>query len=169
MSQTTTKIMMMSILMLITIPLSTAVGINEIEDFLINDPTDRNEYTQLYTCGHFSRDLSYNASLLNLTIGAIAITENNFPLIKGYCNHLINYFEVDGTLYFIEPQSDQIMTAEDVWNKGYNHGKLYPDGTQAPTNFRGAMSATYDLSEHLDETLPVPVWTECPMNRVTYN
>jgi len=153
---------------MLILPISTAVGIDEVTDFLINDPTDRNEYTQMYTCGHFSRDLSYNASLLNITIGAIIVTENSYPLIKGYGNHLINYFESEGILYFIEPQTDEIMTAEQVWSRGYNYGKLYPDGTQAPTNFRGSMTATYDLSEHLDETLPAPVWMQHLQGRIGY-
>ena len=89
----------------------------EIERFLRNDTTDQHEYYQYYSCGHFSRDLSRNASENNLTIGSVIL--GNHPVFRGYQNHIMNYVSVNTSIWLIEPQHDQIMRLNDTMYRYY--------------------------------------------------
>lgn len=136
-----------------------AVEMSEVEDFLDQDNTDEHNYTNLYNCGHFSRSLAHNASEYGIKISSVMLTYNDQPIIKGYGNHIINYFEINGTIYFIEPQNDRLMTADDLYNEGFNYGRLYEDGTMVPTSFKGRLTVNYNIEEHINETLPITVDT----------
>lgn len=102
--------------------------ITDIEQFLINDITDQHEYLPWYTCGHYARDLSRNASKHNLTIGSVLLS--NHPVFRGSDNHAMNCINVNGLMWIIEPQNDQIMRLN---NTGYKYYRLYPVGSQIPS------------------------------------
>ena len=129
-----------------------ASPIEEIEDFLVNDTTDIHEYLPWYSCGHFSRDLAKNASEVNLTIGSSIC--GNHPVFRGHQNHIINYVEINDTLYFIEPQTDHIMQLDDVFMQ-YQYIRLYPDGTQVPSNWNCNLAPTirFNLFEKAEDDL----------------
>ena len=95
------------------------------------DTTDTHEYLPYYTCGHFARELSLNASRENITIGTVIL--GNHPTLRGYQNHIMNYYLSNGTIMLIEPQTDQIMHLEDTM---FSYYRLYPNGN-APSNWRG--------------------------------
>lgn len=104
--------------------------LEDIESFLVNDTTDTHHYLPYYTCGHFSRDLSYNASLHNISIGSVILGNN--PVLRGYNNHIMNYIIIENKIYLIEPQTDEISMLNQTM---YNYYRLYPDGTQVPSNW----------------------------------
>jgi len=112
---------------------------SNILDFLDTDKTDENEYTMFYTCGHFSRDLSKNAMQNDIKIGSAIVW--NHPVFKGYQNHIINYIEINEMLYFIEPQTDEIMLLDEIFMQ-YRYVRLYPDGTQVPSYWAGNLAPT---------------------------
>lgn len=107
---------------------SCSAEMTDIEQFLINDTTDNNIYVPWYTCGHYARDLSRNASEHNLTIGSILV--GNHPRFRGYDNHAMNYVIENSTMWAIEPQTDEIMSLNDTM---YGYYRLYPDGSQIPS------------------------------------
>ena len=116
---------------------SSSANINEIQEFLENDTTDNNKYLSWYTCGHFSRELSYNASLQNITVGSVILGYH--PTFRGYQNHIMNYIIINDTVVLIEPQTDQITCLNQTM---YSYYRLYPDGTQVPTNWRHNLAPT---------------------------
>ena len=103
--------------------------------FLSIDQTDKHEYLPWYTCGHYSRSLARNLSLFpeysqyNLTLGSIILS--NHPTMRGYQNHIMNYFIYQGEIWLIEPQTDHIYP---LWDEiRFKYYRLYWDGTQVPT------------------------------------
>ena len=112
----------------------------EVLDFLYSDTTDSREYTKWrYDCGYFTRDLARNASMHNITLGG-AILSNN-PTFSRYNNHIINYFEANGELYFIAPQTDRLMDINTIF-MDYKYIKLYPDGRQVPSRWNDDLDYT---------------------------
>ena len=109
----------------------------KIEQFLRNDTTDQHKYYQYYSRGHFSRDLSRNASDNNFTIGSVIL--GNHPVFRGYKNHIMNYVSVNTSIWLIEPQNDQIMRLNDTM---YRYYRLYPDGSQVPSNWKHNLAHT---------------------------
>lgn len=148
----TLKVLYTILLFLLLCTHVSAVELEEIREFLATDQTDEGEYLQYHSCGHFARELSRNASLENISIGAVTV--GSHPVFRGLDNHAVNYFEVDGTIYFIEPQNDMILTAADLYFDGYLYARFWADGTQMPTNWRGNRAHNYKFAEHLDEELP---------------
>lgn len=117
-------------------------SIEDIESFLVNDTTDTNHYLPYYTCGHFSRELSYNASLHNISVGSVILGNN--PVLRGKNNHIMNYIIIENKVYLIEPQTDEIILLNQTM---YNYYRLYPDGTQVPSNWAYNLAAKLvDLS-----------------------
>ena len=110
---------------------------NDIKQFLVNDTTDQHEYLQWYSCGHYARDLSRNASEHNLTIGSMILGDH--PVFRGYQNHIMNYAIDNDTIWVIEPQTDEIMNLNDTI---YRYCRLYPDGSQVPSNWRSNLAHT---------------------------
>ena len=105
----------------------------EIINFLEMDTTDENEHLPWYTCGHFTRSLAHNASEYNISMGAAILSDH--PVFGGKWNsHIINYIDINGTVYFIEPQHDYIMKLDEVFMT-YRFIRLYPGGTQVPSNW----------------------------------
>lgn len=102
--------------------------LEEVQAFLINDTTDTHEYLPWYTCGHFSRELVYNASLNNITLGSVIV--GHHPTLRGFDNHIMNYFTHNDTIYVIEPQNDNIEKIDETM---FGYYRLYPDGSQVPT------------------------------------
>lgn len=131
---------------------ASAVEIDEIREFLAEDTTDNRNYTKCHTCGHFARELAKNATDHNLSIGSTMIGYR--PDFSGFRNHGMNYFEMDGIIYFIEPQTDEILTASDIHMMNYNYARFWEDGTMMPTQFRGNRAHDYKFEEHLNDTLP---------------
>lgn len=121
---------MMGIMALLLIGTCSA-DMSEIEQFLSNDTTDQNEYLPWYTCGHFSRDLAKNASNHNISVGSVIL--GNHPVLRGYQNHIMNYIVSNGSIWVIEPQSDNIMRLNDTM---YSYYRLYPNGPQVPTYWK---------------------------------
>lgn len=105
--------------------------------FLAKDTTDTHEYLPWYTCGHYARDLSRNASLHNISIGSCMLGYH--PTFRGHQNHIVNYIEKDGKIILIEPQTDRLMTLSDTM---FNYYRLWIDGTQIPTYRRGNYAPT---------------------------
>lgn len=102
--------------------------LEDVEAFLVNDTTDSHEWLPYYSCGHFARDLSRNASQLNISISS-AILGNN-PVLRGHSNHIVNYIIDNNTVYLIEPQTDEIFLLN---QSGYRFYRLYPNGDQVPS------------------------------------
>lgn len=115
--------------------------ITDIEQFLVNDTTDQHEYLPWYTCGHYARDLSINASKHNLTLGSMIL--GTHPRFRGYNNHLMNYIIENGTIWAIEPQTDQILQLN---NTMYGYYRLYSDGSQIPTYWKSNLAYTGVIS-----------------------
>ncbi len=107
-------------------------NITELQDFLEVDTTDEHEYLPWYSCGHFTRDLAHNATEYNISLGGAIC--GNHPVFRGHQNHIINYIKINDTLYFIEPQTDQIMQLDEIFMQ-YRYVRLCPDGTQVPSNW----------------------------------
>ncbi|MCK5138230.1 MAG: hypothetical protein KAQ85_00170 [Thermodesulfovibrionia bacterium] len=105
----------------------------ELIEFLETDITNEHEYLPWYTCGHFTRSLAHNASEHNISMGAAILS--NHPVFRGKWNsHIINYIDINGTMYFIEPRHDYIMKLDEVFMT-YRFIRLYLDGTQVPSNW----------------------------------
>lgn len=112
---------------------------DQIQNFLINDTTDQNEYLPYYTCGHYARDTARNASQHNITLGGVILS--NHRLFMTFNNHIMNYY-LDDVIMLIEPQTDQIMRLNDTM---YNYYRLYPDGTQTPSNWCVKLAPTGEI------------------------
>ena len=105
-----------------------AAGCPDTAAFLAADTTDTHDRTPWYTCGHFSRDLAYNASKHNITLGGIILTNDIFGRSKN--NHLMVYFIENNTIYTIESETDQILPLTDSL---YTRYRLYSDCSQMPS------------------------------------
>lgn len=108
-----------------------------VDQFLKNDTTDLREHLVYYNCGHFSRDLARNASKQNISIGSMILS--NHPVFRGKWNsHIVNYVMVNGTIAIIDPQTDSIFAMNPGMmfdGKHFTYYRLYPDGTQVPSNW----------------------------------
>jgi hypothetical protein len=111
--------------------------ITMIKEFLAEDRTNEHEYTNYYDCGDFAKTLSKNASIQNISIGCVLLSNN--PNFRGNSNHIMNYFEIDGKYYFIEPQNDMIFPPEETI---FNFAKFYPNGN-VPSRWKNSLN--YDL------------------------
>ena len=129
---------------ILTIILISTIGTAScnITSFLEGDNTNENEYLPWYTCGHFARDLARNASENNLTIGSIMLGVH--PTFRGHSNHLANYYIHNNTIMIIQPQTDEILPIEQTI---YIYYRLYPDGTQIPTYWKGNRAHTGIIGE----------------------
>lgn len=120
------------------------MNMTQLEEFLVNDTTDEHKYLPWYTCGHFARDLARNASDHNISIGSAIVSSH--PVFRGKWNsHIINYVYIDDELVFIDAQYDVILCLDDIFFK-WEYIRLYPDGTQVPSNWDNniAPSISYD-------------------------
>ena len=102
----------------------------ELQNFLTLDQTDTKEYTNVFQCGHFSRQLAKNATAYNITLGGAILGHD--PSFRGYDNHIVNYVYINGTIQFIEPQNDQLMRLN---QSGYEYFKLYKNGKYVPSRW----------------------------------
>lgn len=118
------------------ISVASGESIEDIEYFLANDTTDTHEWLPYYSCGHFARDLSRNATQHNITIGSVILSKSS--VLNGkYRSHCVNYFTDNGTTYFIEPQTDEIY----LLNQSiYPYYRLYYNGDQVPSYWDGNMA-----------------------------
>ena len=105
-------------------------NIEDIESFLMNDTTDTREWLPYYSCGHFSRDLARNASLANITLGGVILSDRSD--LGGYNNHIMNYIVIENKVCLIEPQTDEISLLNQSL---YTYYRLYPNGDQVPSNW----------------------------------
>ena len=102
--------------------------LEDVEAFLVNDTTNGSEWLPYYSCGHFARDLSRNASTLNISIGSVIL--GNHPVLRGHDNHALNYVIDNNIVYLIEPQTDEIYLLN---QSEYLYYRLYPNGDQVPS------------------------------------
>lgn len=134
--------MRLMIVILITwcVMVTPAMASMDLATFLAEDSTDANEYLPWYTCGHFARDLARNASEHNLSIGGAIL--GNHPVFRGHQNHAVNYIDINGSLYLIEPQTDEIYPMNQT---AFRYLRFYPDGTQIPSHWRVNLAHDLDL------------------------
>jgi len=105
-----------------------------IKQFLANDTTDQSIRTDWYTCGHYTRDLSANASKHNISIGGVILS--NHPRFSGYYNHITNYIIINDEILIIDSRFDYIHELNSelfVGSQYFRYYRLYPDGTQTPS------------------------------------
>ena len=132
-------IMMMVILLFmlaVGIDMVSGESIEDVQAFLVNDTTDTHEWLPYYSCGHFARDLSRNATQHNITIGSVILSESS--VLNGkYRSHSVNYFTDNNTIYLIEPQTDDISLLNQSM---YPYYRLYYNGDQVPSYWDGNMA-----------------------------
>ena len=136
------KIGLILIVGILLIPTASAAGLmDKIQEFIKNDTTDQHKYLPWYSCGHYSRDLAKNASVESLPIGSIMLS--NHPVFRGKWNsHIMNYIDISGQIYLIEPQTDHIYPLNQSM---YNYYRLYPNGTQVPSNWNVNLAHTGEI------------------------
>ena len=117
-------------------PACAETSFKELNQFIKNDTTDLNNYTQWYTCGHFARELAWNAEYNNMSLGSALLGNDRY--FSGYDNHVLNYIIINDTYTFIDPQSDTYLSMTAVLFD-YKYIRLYPDGTQVPSNWDTAL------------------------------
>lgn len=81
---------------------TTNKSIDDLEDFLALDQTDKHEYTSTYNCFNFSRDLKTNAEAKGFDAHLVYIG-------SGPTDHCIVLFELQNENVFVEPQNDSII------------------------------------------------------------
>ena len=125
------------LLLLSTTPTAAADELDDVISFLAEDQTDTHEYLPWYTCGHYSRDLARNASNYNLSIGSVILS--NHPMFGGKWNsHIVNYVVINESIIIIDPQTDSMFYMNPYMlfdGKSFRYYRLYPDGTQVPSNW----------------------------------
>ena len=125
-----------SLLMLVMLAPVEAETIEEVQAFLVSDATDSHEYLTYYTCGHFSRTLYHNASKNNITLGSVILGYH--PTLRGFDNHIMNYFMYNDIIYVVEPQNDNILKIDETL---FGYYRLYPNGSQVPTYWNTNLAA----------------------------
>jgi len=151
MKHITTKLVLIMLVIIGTMNCVTGeVTIDELTAFLAEDQTDTHEHLQWYSCGHFARDLARNASEHNISIGSVILS--NHPVFGGKWNsHIVNYVMINDTIAIIDPQTDSLfgmnlgMTFD---GKQFEYYRLYPDGTQVPSNWDCNLAHTGKVSEY---------------------
>lgn len=103
------------ILILLLCTFNTCEG--SVHEFLVSDTTDQETYTNLFICTDFAEMLQYNASLENISIGCIVVS--NKPNLEGL-NHMMNYYKIDKFIVVIEPQTDEVMRLDQTGWKYYS-------------------------------------------------
>lgn len=129
------KILMIVIVIILMISISNAESdIVTIKTFLKQDTTNNHQYIMPnYVCVQFAYDLARNASEYNITMGgAILGTNSEF---KGLKNHMMNYVYINGSIYLIEPQNDQIFKLQSGFK--YKYIKLIPEWVKINQTYRG--------------------------------
>jgi len=90
----------------------------EVLQFLEHDQTDKNEYSENYTCWNFAADVKNNAFKTGYRCGLVYI-EFEFS-----AHAIVCFNTTDKGLIFVEPQDDKIVKVEigiDYWtDNGYN-------------------------------------------------
>lgn len=76
--------------------------------FVAIDQTDKKPYTKTYVCHHFTHDLIAGARERDIQAGYVTLY--NKP--NGHA--IVAFQTVDRGLYFVEPQSDNIITEEEM-------------------------------------------------------
>lgn len=126
--------------------------VTNIRAFLEEDTTDQNKWTPWYTSGHFARDLSRNASLHNIMIGSVILSDNQ--RFRGYDNYIVNYIILKDVLIgddpdllvIINPNNDYLGLIEET---GLKYFRLYPNGTQVPSYWSANFAPTGIINYNL--------------------
>ena len=130
-------------------PVATAMT-PELQKFLLEDNTDKNERMPWYTCGHYARDLARNASLHNISIGSIILSNN--ICFRGYNNCIMNYIIYEDNLILIDPQSDQIYALNSglkCYDQPCIYYRLYQDGIMVPSFWQVNFAPTGMIMEEM--------------------
>ena len=89
-----------------TIQLSPLTQLENLTITLDRDPGSEKEYNKTYNCMHFSIDLVTN--LTDYDCGCVSKTSK----VQGLGGHYLVWINISNQIYYIEPQSDKIMTKE---------------------------------------------------------
>jgi hypothetical protein len=81
---------------------------NEMLIFLAIDGTDKNPYAEEYVCHHFASDLIKNARSMGIQAGYVTLYH------KPTGHAIVAFKTTDQGLYFVEPQSDNIITETEM-------------------------------------------------------
>jgi hypothetical protein len=92
----------------------------EMLDFIASDRTDENEYSENYTCFHFTRDVKSHAFNEGYRCGFVYV---EFP---NSAHAIVCFNTTDYGLIFIEPQSDEIVTLT-IGQPYWDRTKYQPD------------------------------------------
>jgi len=111
-----------------------------------NDPHRSLDY---YSCSGFSRDLAKNAKDYDIDMGAISIRDTMAVGIGTQYYHAMNYCIIDEKFILVEPQTDEILTLEDIKQSadfyGYKYISIYQNA-QMMSNFgKGRETVDIDL------------------------
>jgi len=94
--------------------------------FIAVDKTDIHPYTESYVCHHFTHDVIMNAKQHGIQAGYVILY--NKP--NGHA--IVAFQTIDQGLYFVEPQSDNIITEKEmeqmVAEKCYRSDPQNPNG-----------------------------------------
>lgn len=151
MTHTTIKLVLIILAVIGTMNCVVAeVTIDELTAFLAEDQTDTHEHLQWYSCGHFARELARNASEHNISIGSVILS--NHPVFRGKWNsHIVNYVMINGTIAIIDHRTDRVLGMNPGMSfdgKHFEYYRLYPDGTQVPSNWAVNLAHTGKVSEY---------------------
>ena len=75
----------------------------EVLDFVFLDRTDRNQYSEDYTCFNFAADFEKNAFQQGYRCGLVYLE------LKSFAHAIVCFDTTDAGLVFIEPQTDEIV------------------------------------------------------------
>jgi hypothetical protein len=108
-----------------------------------NDPHRSLDY---YSCSGFSRDLAKNAKDYDIDMGAISIRDTMAVGIGTQYYHAMNYCIIDEKFILVEPQTDEILTLEDIKQSadfyGYKYISIYQNA-QMMSNFGKGRETVY--------------------------
>lgn len=99
--------------------------IDKLNQFLVADKTDQNEWKEYYSCGHYVRDLVESAESQGILLGGALVS--NHPVFRteyDYNTHILNYVYVKNEIVFIDAQTDELYRLSDVFYI-WEYVKLY--------------------------------------------
>jgi hypothetical protein len=93
-------------------PVESPAGLQQIKDFLASSNVSEQQYIpNIHDCKQFTSDLLWEASRAGLPIGAAIITFNN-----AFQMHRIAWFKQDDEILYIDAQTDEIFTQDELNN-----------------------------------------------------
>ena len=103
--------------------------------FLRNDTTNMHEWEQNFNCCEFSEQLENNLTEHGFVCGIADLIYKHE--VDGFRGHQICYVVIDGSVYFVEPQSDEIFEIEEMYLYYDNIKKVQLFGDSKPYMIKG--------------------------------